>query len=383
MHHPEVPISAPSLDGSIKGPLIPINLMNSTASPQRSLVSVSTPALDNAIKGYNLERDSLKRAIIYAHSIRPQLDNGAEIKAANSLGTTATDLVAQRTLDLLVEQFPEVIMLASDYSDAPVPFGQEVSVLLVTPPTAGTYHTTDGYVSQPAVSTSKAVAVDRHKFVQHEFHAQELSGSIRDLFKAHSPGMAYALGFELVTYLYSLVTAANYPNENVRTQANFDRTGVIEVGTKMNLRKVARTERGMVLNPTYAGQLFEDPAIVTLGSQQQAGILTQGRLPNVHGFEIAEGHSLPEGGNLVGFGFHRAAMAIAVRIPNAYVNALQGVTGGGVSSVITEPNTKLSVQKVDFIDHRLGRAYSRLAWMYGAAVARPESLQRIVSAPTS
>ncbi len=354
-----------------------------TASQTHSQVSITTPSLDNAIKGYNLERDPRKRGIIYAHSIRPQIDGGAEIKGANTLGTTATDLVSQRTLDLLVEKFPELRMLASDYSDEPAKFGKKVIVHIVTPPTAGTYHMTDGYVSQPAVSADKEVTIDRHKFVQHEFHAEELSGSMVNLFETHAPAMAYALGFELVTFLYALVTPANFPNETVRTLANFDRTGVIEVGTKLNLRKVGATERGMILTPTYHGQLFEDPAIVTLAAQQQSDILTRGRLPNVHGFEIAEGHSLPEGGNLVGFGFRRDAMAIAVRLPNDYVNALPVGTSGGVSTVITEPNTGLSVQKVDFVDHKLGRCFSRLAWMYGADAARPESLQRIVSAPSA
>lgn len=352
--------------------------------PASSSVQVIREDSRVIIRAYAQEKDPRKRGAIYAADLRSRIekDEPMPIDAANTLGTTATDIVSQRVLDLLVELFPVVRRISTDLSAEAVDlrYGKTINVSLITPPTAGTYHTTNGYVSQAAVATSVPVACDRHKFVQHEFHAEELSGSSLNLFTRHAPGMAYALGLEFVTYLYSLITEANFANETVKTLANFDRTGVIAIGTALTKRKVPMMGRTLLLTPDYCGALFEDASIVSLAAFNQPDIITRGRLPEVHGFQPFEALSLPTAENLTGFGFTPDALAMVARVPSEYATALPGVTGGGVTSTIIEPNTGLACMKVDFVDHQKGFAYSRLAWMYGAAKGQTESGQRLVSA---
>lgn len=353
-------------------------------APRGGAVHIAREDSRTVVRAYAAERDPRKRGAIYAADLRDRIqrDETIPIDAANTLGTTATDLVSQRVLDLLVELFPVIRRISTDLSAEAVDlrYGKTINVSLITPPTAGTYHTTNGYVSQAAVASSVPVACDRHKFVQHEFNAEELSGSSLNLFTRHAPGMAYALGLEFVTYLYGLIVKASFTTETIRTLANMDRTAVIALGTALTKRNVPQMGRTLLLNPDYTGALFEDASIVSLAAFNQPDIITRGRLPMVHGFEPFEAPSLPTAENLVGFGFTSDALAMVARTPSEYATALPGVTGGGVTSTIIEPNTGLACMKVDFVDHQKGFAYSRLAWMYGAAKGQVASGQRLVSA---
>jgi hypothetical protein len=67
-------------------------------------------------------------------------------------------------------------------------------------------------------------------------------------------------------------------------------------------------------------------------------------------------------------------------VPNDYANALASATGGGTIQVITEPNSGISVQLVQFVDHKLGAAYARMAYMYGAAKGQVDAGQILRSA---
>lgn len=84
--------------------------------------------------------------------------------------------------------------------------------------------------------------------------------------------------------------------------------------------------------------------------------------------------------NLVGFGGGKSSLVIAGRVPADYSNALPGVTGGGTSQIITNAKSGLSVHLVQFVDHKKGKAYSRMAYMFGAAKGQATAGQRLVSA---
>lgn len=347
-------------------------------------VTISREDSLQVLKAYSGERDSVRRAEIYGREIRARIEAGETLPiqaATNTLGTLAADLVAQRALDLLLLQFPVLTRISTDFSAEALKFGKKLTTRIVSIPTVGTYHATNGYVSQDTTTTDVDVTLDQHKFVQHEFGANELSGTTRNLFSEQAPGMAYALGKDLVEALYALTTAANYSAAATTiTLANFDRAGVIKVGKALFNRGVPEMGRVLLLNPDYYAALHEDPAVVSLAAYQQSSVITEGKLPRIDGFEVFRAVNLPTTGNLTGFGFHPAAWAMVVRLPSEYASALPGANGGGIVNVITEPNTGLSIQQVLFLNHQLGKAYSRLAWMFGVAKAQTDAGQRLISA---
>lgn len=66
-------------------------------------------------------------------------------------------------------------------------------------------------------------------------------------------------------------------------------------------------------------------------------------------------------------------------MPNDYTKALPGASHGSVS-VVTNPDTGISVQLVQYVDHKLGAASWRIALMFGVAVGQAASGQRLISA---
>jgi hypothetical protein len=63
-------------------------------------------------------------------------------------------------------------------------------------------------------------------------------------------------------------------------------------------------------------------------------------------------------------------------VPNDYTLALPGASNGNVS-VVTNPDTGISVQLVQYVDHNLAAATARVATMYGVAVGNPAVARRL------
>ena len=377
------PESIKRLEAIAGNPVLSAGRLTSS-QPAAGQVTITREDSLIVLKAYHAEKDPAERGRLYGREIRARIERGEDLPieaAANTLGTLAADLVSQRALDLLVLQFPMLSSISTDFSAEPIKYGKKVSTRIVSVPTVGTYHTTNGYVSQDTTTTDVDVTIDQHKFVQHEFGANELSGTTRNLWTEMAPAMAYALGKDLVDALYALITAANYTaTATTITAANFDRAGVIKIAKALTGRGVPMVGRALLLNPDYYAALHEDPAIVSLAAYQQAGVITQGQMPPVHNFRVYEAVNLPTTGNLGGFGVYPSAWAMATRLPAEYATSIPGATGGGVVNVITEPNTGLSVHQVMFVNHQLGKAYGRVAWMYGVAKADINAGQRLISA---
>ena len=70
---------------------------------------------------------------------------------------------------------------------------------------------------------------------------------------------------------------------------------------------------------------------------------------------------------------------IAARLPNDYASILPGASYGSVTT-ITDPDLGLSVMQVQYVDHKLGFAESRMALMYGVAAGQVNAGQRLISA---
>ena len=328
-------------------------------------------------------------AQIYA-SIRKNLDEfgGMPITAATTtdsdLGSLAGDLVAQRTLELLKYQFPALKRVTSDFSDQPAYYGQTVLTRYMTIPTIATYSTSTGWTTPGSnpTATDVSVVINAHKGVPIRFQENQLAGTMRRLFDEFAPAAAYCLAKDMVDALYAVVTAANFTSTPIKSdKASFGRAEVIDMGVALQKRGVpiGSANRTLLLNSDYFGALAKDSAIVTLAAFQRPAIIEEGVLPDVHGFAVVDAPNLPVTGNLAGFGFSKSALVIAARLPNDYASILPGASYGSVTT-ITDPDLGLSVMQVQYVDHKLGFAESRMALMYGVAAGQVNAGQRLISA---
>ncbi len=355
-----------------------------TSTPGAGRVEITSEDTRRVIKAYADEQDPRLRGAIYARDISSRIAKKDELVliAANSLGSLVGDIISQRTLELLKFEFPVLGRISTDLTDENADFGQSVKVRLVTPPAASDYVAGTGYSIGNAVTTDVAVTINAHKAVTVEFNANELSGTRRQLFGEQDEGLHYSLGKVIVDAVYALIIggAGNFTNSTIQALATFTKKDVTAMAKELGKRGVPRMNRTLLLNSDYFEALGNDSAIVSLAAYQRPEVITDYVLPKIAGFQPYEAPNLPTTGNLTGFGFTPSALALATRVPNDYATALPGVTGGGISKVITNPDTGISVMQTQFVDHRAGSAVQRIAIMYGVARGQVAAGQILKSA---
>lgn len=370
-----------SVLASMKGsPALQASQSRITISPQ---VMITREDSGTVLKAYNAERNPRKKGAIYARDLSKRISEGEDlpVQASNTLGTLVGEIVAQRSLELLTLKLPLLSRIATDFSDAAVNFNSEVTTRIVGIPGVSDYNTTTGYATENTTTTDVSVTMDAHKSTQVSFNANELGGTSRRLFDELAPAMQYAIGKNMVDAVLALITAGNYTNTaTTEAETDFDRNTVVSIGGALSDRGVPEMGRTLLLTGSYFDALFADPALVTLAGFQKAEFITNGTMVNVHGFDVIRAANFPTSSNRAGFGFSKSALVLVGRLPNDYASALPGATGGGTVQTITEPNSGFSVQLVQYVNHQLGSAAARLAWMYGCAKGQINAGQLLLSA---
>jgi len=357
----------------------------STGQHHHDPIQVLNASLPDALKAYAAEPNTKRRTAIYSKEIAPVLRNKdvtlGPILAANSLGTIAGDLVVQRALTLLKLSFPALSAISTDFSDENVKFGQEVVSRIRTIPEVANYVPGTGYATQNAVTTDVSVTINNHKGVPIIFNANELASTSRDLFGEQAEGAHYALGKVLMDAVYALITPTNFENETVSAAADFNRSKVSSMATALFMRGVPGMGRFLILSPTYFDKLGNDAAIVSYAAFQRPEIITEYMLPRVSGFQPYAGYTLPTDDNLVGFAGTPDSLVVATRVPGDYTSGV-GVSNNGSVSVVTNPDTGISVQLVKYVEHAKAESAWRVALMFGVAKGQTNSGQRLVSEAT-
>jgi hypothetical protein len=216
---------------------------------------------------------------------------------------------------------------------------------------------------------------------------------MRRLFDEFAEAEAYALAKNMVDALYVNLTDANFTNNTLSTSANFTRSSVVDIGTALELRGVplGLGVRTMLLWPNAFGSLKKDPTLVTLATYQQVAlpIITEGTQPDaglsitVDSFQCFSAPNLPSNNaNLIGFGGSKSALCIVTRTPNDYTSILPGASFGSVQ-MVTDPDLGMTVMQVQFVNHTLGVATSRIALMYGTSSGQTAAGQLIKAAAGS
>jgi hypothetical protein len=128
----------------------------------------------------------------------------------------------------------------------------------------------------------------------------------------------------------------------------------------MNLAAYQKTE--LITNPTPNGVSLSIP---------------------VSTFNVIKAPNLPtNNGNVTGFAGSRSALCIATRTPNDYTSILPGASFGNVQ-MVTDPDIGITVMLVQYVNHTLGTATSRIALMYGTAPGQGDAGELIKAASGS
>jgi hypothetical protein len=302
------------------------------------------------------------------------------------LGTIAGTLVTQRTLELLKAIFPPLSRFTTDFSDQPATYNQTIITRTVTLPTVITYSTATGWADAAAATTDVSVTINNHKGIPITFNENLLASTMRMLFNEFAEASAYQLGKTLVDALYANLTDANFTNNSVFASTGFNRSAVIDIGVALTTRGVplGLNNRTLLLWPAAFGNLEKDTAVInfatnvprtelmTVGINQQSGFAI-----SIESFDIYAAPNMPSNNaNLIGFAGSKSALIIATRTPNDYTQVLPGASFGNVQ-MVTDPDIGITVMQVQYVNHTLGTATSRLALMYGTAAGQTAAGQLV------
>jgi len=140
------------------------------------------------------------------------------VDPAGAVGTLSGTLVLQKSLPLMMFDFPILGSIFSDFSDEPGLFNQTQTTRIVTTPAVEEYDTTLGSDGRPngwdlaslPQTVDVSVKLDSYVGVPIVFGQSSIGATLRNMFEENVPKATYALGKYLVAKLTALFTPANY-----------------------------------------------------------------------------------------------------------------------------------------------------------------------------
>jgi hypothetical protein len=172
-----------------------MNRTHTKNSPRLTPIFGARCDVADALRGYRAA-NALERGSIYAREIKPIFDREEEfpVSAANALGSLVGNLVAQRALDLLQEEYPWLRNVSTDFTADAADFGATIISRIIVPPAATDYNVATGYAESDVNAIDVPVTLGSHKAVQVALTANDMSGTRRKLIEEEAEGMQYSIG---------------------------------------------------------------------------------------------------------------------------------------------------------------------------------------------
>lgn len=238
----------------------------------------------------------------------------------------------------------------------------------------------DGYVFDDSSSTEhREVVIDRRKYVPMRLTGEELAR-----YPALNAEKLGAMKGERLAYLViqdilSVVNAANFGGAIFTGIASgFDSDDVQDVATVLDGIPWPKAGRGLLLNPTYNGALFKDSDVKLAYAYGDNGVIKDGKLPRLLGFDYGSSAAIPANGeNLVGMATYMSAI-LAAFSPIAPPPAARKMMSA--YEIAVDPATQIALEYREWGDPD-GDADKRvIECNYGFGKGEANALKRFVSA---
>ena len=320
----------------------------------------------------------------------------------NQLGTLSGTLVLQRTLPVFAYQYPEFFSMYTDFGDTPGLYKQTETTRIVVQPTVQVYNpalsggrplgwstATEGSTTDVSMTLTDYVGVPI------AIGNNILAATTRRLFDEQAVLAIKAIAGYLATMVTNLLTQANYgyytnvngtlvpnayPTYPVTSQA-FSLTDFNKLDAVFTSSKVPEDDRGILLNPTFYATLRNDTRLYFLYAasaksiEDEGNFLAEARLPKLSGFAPYKAGYLPTTtpatnpttSNVAGFAYQKAGIILKSRLPQDFATAVNAMIPGSITTV-TDPDTKMSLMLVQYIQLQQNYAEWRPEVLLGTAV---------------
>ena len=291
---------------------------------------------------------------------------------SNTFNGVNLDVVAQRTLDTLMDELPLINSIATDFSAEAGDRGATVTTRYATEPTIQDFTATTSPIN--AATTQVQVTLSSYKGVRVGFTDLERYNSGVALDSIFARPVAHCIADALADDVMALVTNSNFSTAAFTGSAStFDADDVADLMAAVTAKKVG-PDRFLALNPTYFAALLKDNSISAVMNYGGEEGVRGGKIPKLFGFNVLCVPTLPANSeNLTGFAGGRQSLVVAARVPSVPANA------PGEVAVATDPESGLSIQVRRWYSMDDRTWYMESGLVYGV-VKGTAGLCRIVSA---
>lgn len=296
---------------------------------------------------------------------------------ANSLVITG-DLIANRSLQLLAEQYPALSLFTTDFSDQGADYGSTIKTSLVTVGAAGNYTTSAGFSATDLTNPSVSITLNRFKYSAFELFPTEMASNVQSVIERNAQKVAIEIGDALMADIGALFISANYSNTTTcAVSAATRETVILEASEALNARKVKGPKFGLY-NGSLHKQLWKDTTLVDRNFGGNG--ISENKLAKAHSVDSHEWNDLPTTSNLIGVIGRSDAVCIATRMPTDVSSLATGLAKTTLVTNAYNPDLGLTLQIRMFENPVKGSLSYVAALMYGVAVGQPAAIQLIKSA---
>lgn len=292
---------------------------------------------------------------------------------ANTIAGVNPAQVAQMSLPHLAELFAPLSALTTDFSTDISGSGESVTTRFPSSVTANDM--TGGFQTgaQDVAMTARTITLDQFPGFTYGFSDLERSKSDVDLMRLFLEPAMEAVGTAVFSYIWNLITAANFTNTPlVKTAANFDRDSIVDLGVSLTDAKALQSNRSLWLNTGYYGSVVKSYNSAEYpgnsGEKAEANVLRTAK------FDVYETTLADENAeNLQGFALQKAALIMAAR--TVIADEMTSKAGVDVETVVI-PGLGLPVQFRKWYDAD-GKLYWNMNVLFGASLGLVNAGTRI------
>ena len=296
------------------------------------------------------------------------------------MANTITDLKDVRISQSALMPWMETLLPLSAFSTNFSPDAADkldtIKVPVIGAPSASSDYDGDYTKNSDSEASSVAVALDRHKFKTVHLTAKEAATTAIPLLEKLVTTAAQQLAIDVMTDIFSSITAANYGAPAVPAMAaeDFNYKTIIKIREACAAAKMPQDSRALILDNSFFSSLLADDIVAKsyITPLAQSGVV-EAKINRIAGFNLYETGCVPDNGEkLAGFAAHPSSLAIAMR----YLTPIANYDEAGA---VTDPVTGLTFGYLRYTDTKSNKVYITLEALYGFKVVRPAGLQRIVT----
>lgn len=251
-----------------------------------------------------------------------------------------------------------------------------IKVPVIGAPTSASDFAGDYTQNADSEASSVPVVLNRHKYKTVHMTAKEAATTAIPLLEKLVATAAQQLAIDVMTDIFSCITAENYGSPAIAPIAaeDFSYKSIVKIREACAQGNMPQDQRALILDNSFFSSLLADDIVARsfITPLAQQGVV-EARINRIAGFDLYETNCVPDNGeNLVGFAAHPSSLAIAMRY-------LEPIADYSEAGAVTDPTTGLTFGYLRHSDTRSNKVYITLEALYGFKVIRPDGLKRIVA----